>query len=65
MRHEIMTKRTREEINRLADDMTEQWFGSTYADLDKKDIRRRCMALIFACLDGARDDYKQKAEANG
>ena len=58
MRHEIMTKRTREEIEKLADDMTDQWLGSTYADLDSKEIRRRCMALIFTCLDGAREDYK-------
>ena len=61
MRHEIMTRRTREEIENLAEEMCREWRA---ARVDNWSMAR-ARALIFSCIDGAREDYKRKAEANG
>lgn len=56
MRHEIMTKRTREEIERLQTEMVRQWLGRDDS-IDNPYLRQRALSLIFNCVDGAREDY--------
>ena len=64
MRHEIMTKRTRAEIDELAKEMVAAWKAAG-SHQSNDGLRARAMGLIFGCLAGAQDEYKQKAESNG
>ena len=61
IRHEIMTKRTRAEIEKLAEEMCREWRAAGVNDWSMARARN----LIFNCLHGAREDYQKEAEANG
>ena len=61
IRHEIMTKRTKAEINKLADAMCKDWRESNVDNWS----REKALRVIFCCLDGAAQAYEEKESANG
>ena len=63
IRHEIMVKRTKQEIDRLADEMIEAWrAGGNKSSIAA--LRSKAIQLIFNCLPGSIDDY-QESRADG
>ena len=63
MRHEIMTRRTREEIDKLAAEMVATWKAAG-SHQSNDDLRTRAMLMIFKCLNGAKESYVEDVLEN-
>ena len=53
-----MVKRTKQEIDRLAEDIAAEWKAAS-PKAYTGNTKARALSLIFTCLPGSQDDYKE------